>query len=158
MGGILTHRNTASSSHQEHSYSCDSFSSEVITLRKMVKEKSKLILLERYVFVLYCPPEYPLNSTAEYIRDRVDLPIFPLEQMDNLDHAWVDEKYEKGLILLKFSSKLEEVEALKLQVEESGMQLVLFFFEMDGEVSVTDALTEDKLDSHFFTFFFLTRL
>jgi hypothetical protein len=104
----------------------------------MIKDKSKLILLERYVFILYCPPSYPLNSTAEYIRDRVDVPIFPPEEMENLNDMMRDEKYEKGFILLTFSSKFKDVEAFKLQIEALGMKLCLFFFEMDGEVRDTD--------------------
>jgi hypothetical protein len=137
MGGILSfHSKNSSSSHRDQED--DSYSSEMTTLRRMIKDKSKLILLERYVFILYCPPSYPLNSTAEYIRDRVDVPIFPPEEMENLNDAMRDEKYAKGFILLTFSSNFKDVEAFKLQIGSLGLKLCLFFFEMDGEVRDTD--------------------
>ena len=131
MGGILSHHAPSSSSYGHGS---EDYQHDITNLRRMIKQKSKLILLERYVFILYGPPGYPLHSTAEYIRDRVSIPIFPSEEEENLNHLLRDQKYESGFILLKFSSKVEEVEAFRLQIEELGMKLCLFFFEMDGEV------------------------
>jgi hypothetical protein len=140
MGGLLsqpTLRDSTSSlpsTHSGHVNEDFEISFEISRLRRMVKDRSKLILLEKYVFIFFCPPNYPSNSIAQYIRDRVDIPIFPSKDMNNLSEAMKDQKYQNGFILLTFSSKYEDVKAFKLKIEDLGMKLCLFFFEVDGEV------------------------
>jgi hypothetical protein len=116
----------------------DDISSEILRLRRMVKDRTRLILLEKYVFMFFCPPNYPSNSTAEYISDRLNIPIFPLAEMENLCDVMRDQKYENGFILRTFPSNLIEVKTFNIQIEALGLKLCLFFFEVDGEVSIKD--------------------
>lgn len=115
--------------------STKSYPAEITNLRDRVRKHSTLTLLERYILLLYFPPNYPEVSVAQYICNRVEIPLYPPDDMEYLlQELEGNEKYRNGLIVRNYSTKFEDVDILKKQAERLGMKLCLFFFEMDAEV------------------------
>jgi hypothetical protein len=109
---------------------------EIFRMRRMIKEKSQFPFIDKMVFMLQCPPAFPLDATAEYIRDRVKLPIFPVEEFENLTHEIAsNDSYRNGFILKRFSAGFQAAGALKHHIEGLGMKMYILFFQMDGAVS-----------------------
>jgi hypothetical protein len=109
---------------------------EVLHMRQIIKERSQFPFVNKMVFLLYCPPGFPLTNAANYISDRVNLPIFPVDQIKNLTHEIAtNECYVNGVIIGNFSPKPQDVGGLKQQIEKIGMKMCLLLFEMDGAVS-----------------------
>ena len=109
---------------------------EIFRLRRILKEQSSFPLIDKMIFVIYCPPHFPLTSISEYLSERVNLPIVPNEDPEDLLHEIkTNERFNNGFILTNFSTVSQEVEAFKSQMRKLGMKVYLLFFEVEGMVS-----------------------
>jgi hypothetical protein len=114
---------------------------EILRMRQIIKEKSYFPFVEKMVFVIYYPPDFPASITSKYISDRVKLPIFPVEEMKSItDEIQTNERYANGFILTNFSPGFQDLGVFKLQMESLGMKFYLLFFEIDGAVSLDDLI------------------
>jgi hypothetical protein len=110
-------------------------------MRQMIKEKSYFPFVEKMVFVIYYPPDFPASMASKYISDRVKLPIFPTDEMESLTYQIkTNERYANGFILTNFSPGFQDLGVFKLQMESLGMKFYLLFFEIDGAVSLDDLI------------------
>lgn len=150
MGAIITHHGPTTK-HKNlsivYSKNRSIYKSEIVQLREIIKEKSQFPSIEKIVFILFGPPNFPLVRACEYISTKVNLPIFQgFNQEDKVQilqlrqEIETTEAYSNGLIVLNLALYCEDIEILKRYLDSKNMKLCLLFFEIDGEVSFLSSL------------------
>jgi hypothetical protein len=144
MGGIPSHE----THHLQKPTTRGSFSQrtnypdEILCLRNEIKNKMKITLDRRYVFLLYFPPDYHVAHTAEYLSFRLGLPIDSSvgQSADYfLTEIATNEVYKHGCIICNYPVSVADVGSLKRHLESENAQLYLLYFDVDAEVRLTDS-------------------
>mmetsp|Transcript_4602 Transcript_4602/g.4620 ORF Transcript_4602/g.4620 Transcript_4602/m.4620 type:complete len:295 (+) Transcript_4602:218-1102(+) len=135
MGGIVS-RSKQKKTLLRTMTKCEAYPEQILLLRNQIKNKLPITLEDRYVFVLYCPPDYPLESVAHYLHERLGLPI---ELSTNSPASYFiselvsNELYKDGCIICDYPANIHDLDTLRRHVQSSDTKLVILFFEIDAE-------------------------
>lgn len=137
MGGIVS-RSKQKKTLLRTKTKCEIYPEEILLLRNQIKHKLQITLNERYVFLLYCPPDYPLQSVAQYLQDRLGLPVEPglnLPSSYFISELVSNELYKDGCIICDYPSNFHDLDLLRRHLQSTETHLAILFFEIDAEVS-----------------------
>ena len=179
MGGLMAHESGTPShrypffvhhinhprpSHPPHPHPHEKdYPQEILELRNEIRQKSIISLDKRYVFLLYYPPGYPIEATANYISSRLKLPVELLLGTENNHHAdyylhelLTNSTYKNGWIICNYPSNVHEINSLKRLLDSENSSLNILYFDLDGEVCISLNLLSSSLSPSLSSFLSLS--
>jgi hypothetical protein len=145
MGGVMSREETGPPAHHSHfpghhaNHEKD-YPQEILDLRNEIRRKSVISLERRYVFLLYYPPGYPVEATADYMSSRLNLPIqFSSEEGNSTADYYLREllsndSYKNGWIICDYPATVPDIGSLKRLLDSENGSLNILYFDLDGEV------------------------